>query len=232
MTGVIAINPSSSASLIPNTDVEHGVKHSLVKSNDPEHGRIKRRRINENDVTASPQSVLLSLIKEQGYKDKTLSSLSQDTFFEIPTQEQIDCFNFEIVKVVREGDVEKLRKMHKNGRILQCCNKFGESIIHMACRRSLTDVVVFLADEAGVSLRVRDDFGRTPLHDAFWTGEPNLCLIEYLLKKEPDIMLMKDRRGHCPLEYARKDHWKIWKDFLLDKPHLITPRDFAEKILD
>merc|ERR1712224_1056513 len=99
-----------------------------------------------------------------------------------------------------------------------------------ACRRGLTDIVMFLAEEAGASLRVRDDFGRTPLHDAFWTGEPNYMLIEYLLEKEPDIILMRDKRGHCPLEYARRDHWKQWIDFLDKRPHLIKPREFASTL--
>ena len=60
--------------------------------------------------------------------------------------------------------------MHKKGKTLQCCNRFGESAIHMACRHDLTDVVKFSIEEVGSILRVRDDYGRTPLHDAFWIG--------------------------------------------------------------
>ena len=97
----------------------------------------------------------------------------------------------------------------------------------MACRHDLTDVVKFSIEEVGSILRVRDDYGRTPLHDAFWTGEPNFTLIELLLKKEPDVLLMSDKRGHCPLEYVRKDHWGAWTEFLKSKSHLVKPREFA-----
>jgi len=64
------------------------------------------------------------------------------------------------------------------GTNLQCANRFGESLIHMACRRSHRDVVSFLVNEAGVSLRVRDDYGRTPFHDACWRPELDLELIQ------------------------------------------------------
>ena len=66
----------------------------------------------------------------------------------------------------------------------------------MTCRHGLADVVKFLIDEVGSTLRVRDDYGVTPLYDAFWRGE-------LLLKKEPDVLLMSNNRGHCPLEYIR-----------------------------
>ena len=86
--------------------------------------------------------------------------------------------------------------MHNKGKTLQCCNRFGESVIHMACRHGLTDVVKFLIEEVGLTFRVRDDYGRMPLYDAFLT-------VELLLKKEPDVLLMSNNRGHCPLEYIR-----------------------------
>ena len=66
----------------------------------------------------------------------------------------------------------------------------------MACRHGLTDVVKFLIEEVGLTFRVRDDYGRMTLYDAFWT-------VELLLKKEPDVLLMSNNRGHCPLEYIR-----------------------------
>ena len=204
------------------------ISSKTSKSKEDEHRFKKRRRI-EMDISQSPQDVLTSLIRNLGYEYKARSSLSLDDFFELPTEKQIESFNVNVVKVVREGNLEKLRLMHKDGQTLQCCNRFGESLLHMACRRGLIDIVKYLINEANVSLRLRDDFGRTPLHDAFWTGEPNLCLIEFMLTKEPDLILMKDKRGHCPLEYARKNHWSQWSEFLISKPNLVEPRAFRTK---
>merc|ERR1739844_573061 len=95
----------------------------------------------------------------------------KDFFLEIK-DEHISAYNLDVITAVREKDITTLRKMHQQGLTLQCCNRFGESIIHMACRRGLFEVVKFLVEEAGLSILLRDDYGRTPLHDAFWTPKP------------------------------------------------------------
>jgi hypothetical protein len=38
------------------------------------------------------------------------------------------------------------------GELFQAANEFGESLLHMACRRGFLDVVKFLVDEAGHNL--------------------------------------------------------------------------------
>merc|ERR1712113_1243402 len=107
-----------------------------------------------------------------------------------------------------------MRKMHEAGQMLQCSNRFGESLLHMACRRGYTDVVRYLITEADVTLRVKDDFGRTPLHDACWSATPNFELMELIMEHDPDLLLVEDVRGHSPFSYARRSHWKDWRDFL------------------
>jgi hypothetical protein len=47
-------------------------------------------------------------------------------------------------------------------------NRNGESLLHLACRRSTVDVVKFLIDEAQVNVFVTDLCGRTCLHDICW----------------------------------------------------------------
>jgi len=68
----------------------------------------------------------------------------------------------------RSEDLQALKTLHEQGKSLQCSNRFGESIIHIICRRGRDDILKFLVSEAGVTLRLRDDLGRTPLHDAAW----------------------------------------------------------------
>ena len=143
-------------------------------------------------------------------------SLSTNNFFIEHTEEQIKAYDVHVIQAIRSQDIDQLRQIHKAGRQLQCANKFGESLIHMACRRGFVDVVRFLVDEAGVSVRVRDDYGRTVLHDACWTSEPNEELVEYLIRQCPELLLMSDKRGNAPFEYARREHWGRWIKFVED----------------
>jgi len=72
---------------------------------------------------------------------------------------------------------------------------------------------------------VRDDFGRTPLHDACWTSLPRFELVRYILQKEPGLLHVKDVRGHVPLNYVRKEHWDVWCDFFLQNKELLLPKN-------
>ena len=88
----------------------------------------------------------------------------------------------EFVAAVRGSDVKRLRQLALEGRHMNACNKYGESIVHMACRRGDLEVLTFLVS-TGAILDVADDFGRTPLHDACWTPEPRFDVVTFLLNK-------------------------------------------------
>lgn len=143
----------------------------------------------------------------------TLQPLHEHEFLH-PTEEQIAAYNTHIIAAVRASDIYALRTMHNNGQTLGCCNRYGESILHMACRRSNPHVVAFLLKEAGVSPRIRDDHGRTPLHDACWRGTPEYSIVKLLLTVEPRLAFAKDVWGHTPFMYARREHWGAWNEFL------------------
>ena len=68
--------------------------------------------------------------------------------------------------------------------------------------------------ECQSSVQVTDDFGRTPLHDACWTSEPNFDSIRLLLDQDPWLLCIMDCRGSTPLGYVRKAHWAVWIGFL------------------
>jgi len=137
-------------------------------------------------------------------------STESNLFQHRPSDDDIAAYSLEIVIVLRARNLDKLKEFHANGRSLSCCNRFGESLLHMACRRGYTEIVRFMVEEAGVSLWVHDDFGRTPLHYSCWTSEPNLELLDFLMGKAPQMLLMSDVRGHMPMNYVRKEHWKQW----------------------
>jgi ankyrin repeat protein len=172
---------------------------------------------------------LKSLLSLRGYEVKVFcrDSLPAGLFDDIK-QEGVDNYGFEVLKAIRGSDIEKLRKFHPQGRSLKlkCSNKFGESLLHLACRKALVPVVKFLLDEAGVPLRVRDDMGRSPLHDGFWTPRPNFDLVDYFLKKDPNLLLISDRRGHTPLAYSRLHDWAKWNAYFKSRAEILTPTLF------
>jgi ankyrin repeat protein len=142
---------------------------------------------------------------------QSVATLSIDDLFEDTTPEQRAAYDNELIRAIRNQDIPALRKLHfEQGRTLQAANNFGESVLHMACRRGFLKVVQFLLEEAHVHLWLRDDTGRTPLHDACWTATPNFELVDYLVEKDCDLLLMKDKRGHLPFDYVRKKDWSLW----------------------
>lgn len=171
-------------------------------------------------------SVFIQSVLEESERDHTESVITQPLHkseFIQPTSEQIEAYSnsTDAFVAVRACDVEKLRQLLARGTQLHVCNKFGESLLHVACRRSNANVVSFLLHEANVSPRIRDDYGRTPLHDACWRGSPEYEIVEMLLQAEPRLAFVKDVRGHRPFQYARREHWPAWKEFLGNKKDLM-----------
>lgn len=161
--------------------------------------------------------------------DSAIDDDSSLTFLK-PTDEMVAAYKMEVVTALRTEKVEELKKLHEAGEELQCCNRFGESLLHMACRRSLTDVVKFLVREAKVSLLVKDDFGRTALHFALWTPQPNFELVEFIVEEVPALLSVKDVRGHLPLQYARKEDWNAWCEFFEARKHILRRKESASPL--
>ena len=143
-------------------------------------------------------------------------------YFHKHTEEEVEAYGFGITKAIRSQDINLLREMHSQGQIFQCSNRFGESILHMACRQGSFEVVKFLVEQAKVSIRIKDDFGKTPLHDAFWTVSPNKKIVNLLLENCPSLLFVTDVRGHAPLQYARMEHHQLWIEFLSERLSLIS----------
>eukprot|EP00549_Striatella_unipunctata_P002099 CAMPEP_0118714686 /NCGR_PEP_ID=MMETSP0800-20121206/26356_1 /TAXON_ID=210618 ORGANISM="Striatella unipunctata, Strain CCMP2910" /NCGR_SAMPLE_ID=MMETSP0800 /ASSEMBLY_ACC=CAM_ASM_000638 /LENGTH=297 /DNA_ID=CAMNT_0006620569 /DNA_START=308 /DNA_END=1201 /DNA_ORIENTATION=- len=173
----------------------------------------------------SPFDFVLDIIRKHN-KDVDDSkimpaSLSLD-IFELPTEEQIAAYDHDVVGAVQTQDLEKLRELLSIDPLyLQCCNRFGESLLHMACRRGFKNVVKLLMEEANVTVYKCDDYGRTPMHDACWASVPQYEVMEMLLEKAPELLLLKDARGFTPFSYVRKDHWEGWIKFLSTRTHLL-----------
>lgn len=174
-----------------------------------------------------PHQFLIKRLNESGLPVQAKAFDEVENFFQDPLPEEIDSYCVEVVDAVRQGDIELLRQIYREGRPLKCSNRFGESLLHLACRRQKVDVVDFLVNEAKIDPKVRDDYGRTPLHDACWTPAPNFKLVDMILSRCPDLLYIKDRRGHTPLFYARQSHWKSWIQHLEPRLETLAPRSSA-----
>ncbi len=170
-----------------------------------------------------PIQFLMKALEMQQVKTQIHSYSSLEDFFLEPTQEEIDSYGFGVLNEVQFRDIDLLQSLHKEGQPIKCSNQFGESLLHLACRKGLIDVVDFFINELEVPLQVRDDMGRSPLHDACWMAEPNFELVSLLVSKCPDLLYISDKRGHTPLCYIRREHWSDWNVYLQKEIDLLSP---------
>lgn len=175
----------------------------------------------QGSVLVNPLNHLRKLFNIRKIQISITSVFSLENYFRLPLDEDYSSYKEDIVSAVRKRDINALQKMLDEGRSLQCCNRFGESLFHMACRRSYDDVVQFLIDH-GISPKIKDDMGRTPMHDAFWTAKPNFALVKILLSTEPSLLFLSDKRGHTPLDYARRNDWFRWNIFLSENVEFLA----------
>ena len=193
---------------------------SIVTVNPPAN---KRARISQPSELATPTNFVHLVLKKQNIDEEEVATKA-NTKFVPPTKKQLESYQ-KASKALRDNDLKQLKELHESGMSLDCCNKFGDSLISIACRRGMTDIVKYLVEEAKVSLFVRDDFLRTPLHDACWTAEPNFEIVETLLKVAPELVVLRDSRGATPFDYIRANHSKPWIEFLAKRRALLRPKE-------
>mmetsp|Transcript_54049 Transcript_54049/g.131208 ORF Transcript_54049/g.131208 Transcript_54049/m.131208 type:complete len:323 (-) Transcript_54049:79-1047(-) len=179
-----------------------------------------------------PSDYARTVFKSNGFPhlSQTIESDLQrcGAFTSPPTAEMMASYTQDVLNMARQNDLDGLRTAHGNGQKLHCCNSFGESLLHGACRRGQTSIVKFLIEEVKVDiLSVRDDYQRTVLHDAFWTAEPNFEIVEMLLKKAPELLLLQDVRGFTPLDYVPTESYHMWLRFLWERKAMLRPKVVA-----
>ena len=180
-----------------------------------------------------PDSFLKEIIRAHlGFYPKDLAALSLPSpgFFPEITDEDMAAYNTEIVAAVRENDLDTVRIYYEHGRTLACCNRFGESLMHMACRRGYGDIVSFFLNEGGVNVRIRDDCGRTPLHDACWHRKCQYEIVDSIIRLDPSLLCISDKRGHTPFAYARREDWANWRQFLSKRTKWIVAGFALEEV--
>jgi hypothetical protein len=218
--------PAASSLLGPRTTANHApAEHTQKKSWAPS---MFTSNASDRFTTTNPEQFLRQLIESQGLAYKTYSSLSLGESFYVPIKpENVAGYTQDLITAVHNEDLDALQHIYQhNGKTLQCCNKFGESIVHAACRKGSVVLVKFLLQH-GVSLRVCDDYGRNCLHDACWAQEARPDLVKLLIEICPDLLFCKDKRGFTPLSYVQRKDWGTWCQFLEQNRDLVMlhPRD-------
>jgi hypothetical protein len=167
-----------------------------------------------------PEGCVMALLASAGKNDLEGLEPFDSAFLQV-TDERVAAHCKEMTDAARSVNIKLLKQLLKDGRNLQACNKFGESIVHIMCRRGSLEGLSFLVDKAKASLMVRDDFGRNPLHDAMWTDKPSFEMVKFILKASPGLLFAKDLRGAMPLAYIPRPRWAEWNEFLVENKELV-----------
>ena len=174
------------------------------------------------------------MIHARGYSTRRYRTL-QTGYYCKPTKYQQASYHVNIVKHVRNHRVEEFRSILSSGISPNPCNAYGESLLHMVCRRGDADLLEIML-ENGSSVQVADDYGRTPLHDACWAATPSFDTVEQIASRDITLFHMTDSRGAVPLSYVRREHWSEWIDFLERKKDTwwppITGEDEPSELVD
>jgi Ankyrin repeats (3 copies) len=164
------------------------------------------------------------MMQSRGYSTKRYPTL-QSAYHNYPTKLQNASYDVHLINLVKKqhpDDTHKFHEIIQSGISPNPCNTYGESLVHMVCRRGNSHLLQIML-ESGCSVQVSDDYGRTPLHDACWAAEPAFETVTLLLDHDTTLIQMLDCRGNLPLSYIRKDHWSQWIDFLHQKKDIYWP---------
>lgn len=172
-----------------------------------------------NDDSIDPDTFIKRLVEARcGFRPKIIPALDlKGDYFSPVTPEQLAAYDNDILYAGRDNNVAALKSLYENGHSVECCNRFGESLLHMACRRGFQEMAHFLLEgEPQLPVRIVDDCGRTPFHDTCWNSQPQTEICKLLLQRDPSLLLLSDKRGHTPFQYARQEHWGVWRQFLFE----------------
>ena len=216
--------PSTSEDDAGSVDSILDAVDTILRDDDDDHvdtmESIQSRLPLPDAANDDPDDYLLMLLHAMfpQIKVRVKSSNELNDYFPTPTEEQMSNYTTQVVNVVRLNDAQQMKEYYQtHGRAsLDCCNRFGEGLLNMACRRGFTETVKYLllSPEIQLNVRVRDDGGRTPLHDACWYPEPQLDVCAWIMQQDPSLFLVADKRGYTPFQYARKSDWLVWRKFL------------------
>lgn len=119
-----------------------------------------------------------------------------------------------VMKALQSDDVDSLKWFLDKGFSVNYHNKFGETLIHHACRMQAVKCINELL-ERKVIVGVSSISGRNPLHNAIWFKEEiSLSILRLLCGICPVLLVCEDWLGHTPLDNVSPLQWPVLCDFL------------------
>lgn len=183
-----------------------------------------------------PEDFLHEILRERGYSTEMVSGKGSE-FHRPPAPDQVAAYDKAILRAVLDEDEATLEGMRATGRRMDACNRFGDSVLHMACRRGRVGTLRYLLRVCGpTGLVLSDDFGRTVMHDACWTPTPRFDIASELLDVDTRLLRVVDKRGSSPLQYVPRDQWPQWCAYFESRKEVYWPmlapgqEDIAGKI--
>ncbi|KAL3940853.1 MAG: hypothetical protein SGBAC_004681 [Bacillariaceae sp.] len=201
--------------------VEHAPLTKKTKTNDNIIRSITSRNQVASDDYDKPSSYAEAIFEANGFAAKQVVDYATSQQ-RSPTPDMIDAYTMEISMACREGDLDTVKRLHEAGTNLDCCNRFGQHVLHLACLRGHLEVVEYLIKDAKVDVLIVDDQQRTPLHDACWASQLNFDIVKLVVSEAPQLVLFPDKRGFTPFDYTRQPNWTEWKGFLESHQQMLT----------
>mmetsp|Transcript_27347 Transcript_27347/g.31218 ORF Transcript_27347/g.31218 Transcript_27347/m.31218 type:complete len:277 (-) Transcript_27347:307-1137(-) len=214
----------TSSNLLSGTHMTKKLRHHREKHTSNIRQELRKLTVMpdpKKDV--SPTEFLIDLVESlHGYRPEVAKALQLKDYFCDVTEERIAAYDIAAVSATRTNDINALKKLYTDGKRMDCCNRFGESLLHMACRRGFTNIGIFLLEEAKLNVRISDDCGRNPFHDICWNPRVSTDIAKLILQIDPTLLLIGDKRGHTPFDYARREDWKVWRNLLYENKGLLN----------
>ena len=142
----------------------------VLEEADPVSAPTKKKSIS---IDQSPVDMFSCILRSFGYTFSPPKAANLKHYFMGVTNDRIGGYSTDVITAVRKGNTQSVKQMYQNtGFNLLCCNRFGESMLHTACRYARVDFIEWMIQEGNISLRICDDFGRNPMHDGEFPIEP------------------------------------------------------------
>jgi hypothetical protein len=226
-------NSVSSEIVLSNRQKQSLATFALRRSNSAQNSYTASAPTADADATfetdntnqgTKPEDCLKNILEQQGI---TVPNYSEEFLADLMLEmgaENFAAYDRNISDAARTGDLDAVREHVNSGKTLQCCNKFQESAMHLVCRRGNTELLRYMLEEADVSPCIRDDIGRTPLHELAWMNIPNFEMAKLIIVPFPELLYIKDSRGYTPLSYVGRKNWEKWCEFLEANRDILAPR--------